>query len=75
MNTRAYLFKSKRLGLDILCLAVETRNIKKEKILNFLKRKLPNYFIPKKTILFKKFPLNQNNKIDRKRIESNFDER
>ena len=75
MNTRAYLFKSKRLGLDILCLAVETRNTKKEKILNFLKRKLPNYFIPKKTILFKKFPLNQNNKIDRKRIESNFDER
>lgn len=75
VNTRAYLFKSKRLGLDILCLAIETRDIKKEKILNFLKRKLPNYFIPKKIILFKTFPLNRNNKIDRKRIESNFNER
>ena len=75
VNTRAYLFKSNRLDTDILCLAIETRKTKKERILNFLKRKLPNYSIPKKTILFKKFPLNQNNKIDRKKMESYFSER
>ena len=40
-----------------------------ENILKYLKKKLPYYSIPKKIICLKKFPLNQNNKIDRNKIE------
>ena len=54
-------------GTNILCLAIETKNkIQIEKILNFLMKKLPRYSIPKRILFFKQFPLNHNNKIDKK---------
>ena len=66
----ACLLKMNINGTNILCLAIETKNkIQIEKILNFLKKKLPRYSIPKRILFFKQFPLNHNNKIDKKKIE------
>ena len=55
---------------NILCLAIDAKKqFKIETILNLLKKKLPSYSIPKRIIFFNKFPLNYNNKIDKKKIE------
>ena len=57
-------------GLKILCLAIETNiKISKNLILNKLKKNLPTYSLPKKLIFYKKFPLNINDKINKKKIE------
>ena len=57
-------------GLKILCLAIETNiKINKNLILNKLKKNLPTYSLPKKIIFYKKFPLNINYKINKKKIE------
>ncbi len=70
------LIKLNFLEIDILCLVIETtKKIKSEKILKFLKKKLPIYSIPKKIVLLKKFPLNQNNKIDRNKIKTILNEK
>ena len=62
--------------IDILCLAIETtKKIKSEGILKFLKKKLPIYSIPKRIVFLKKFPLNQNNKIDRNKIKTLLNEK
>ena len=37
-------------------------------LLNFLKKYLPNYMLPKKIFYLKNFPINQNGKIDRKKL-------
>ena len=64
------LLKVNISGIDFLCLAIENKKkIKLDQIVNLLKEKLPLYSIPKKIIFFKKFPLNQNHKIDRGKIE------
>ena len=56
--------------INFLCLAIENKKkIKLDEIITILKRKLPLYSIPKKIIFFKNFPLNQNNKVDRRKIE------
>lgn len=68
--TNSCLIKTSIFDIDILCLAIETKKkINHEKIIEFLKRKLPSYSLPKKVIPLKKFPLNQNNKIDRNKIK------
>lgn len=55
---------------SILCLFVETnKKINTTKILKFLKEKIPTYSIPKRIISIKKFPLNQNNKVDKNKIK------
>ena len=57
-------------GLKTLCLAVEINGkISKYLILNKLKKNLPSYSLPKKIIFYKKFPLNINHKINKKKIE------
>ena len=57
-------------GLKTLCLAIETnKKIKKNLVLNKLKKNLPLYSLPKKIIFYKKFPLNINFKINKKKIE------
>lgn len=74
--TNSCLLKTSIFNINILCLAIETnKKINHEKIINFLKKKLPNYSLPKKIILLKKFPLNQNNKIDRNKIKLIIDEK
>ena len=68
--TNSCLFISNTNGINILCLAIESKKkIDTGTIIFFLRTKLPNYSIPKKIIFIKKFPLNQNNKIDRKKIK------
>ena len=74
--TNSCLLKTSIFNINILCLAIETnKKINHEKIINFLKKKLPNYSLPKKIISLKKFPLNQNNKIDRNKIKLIIDEK
>ena len=64
------LIKQTIMDIDILCLAIEAnKRIKTENIINFLKNKIPAYALPKKIIIFKKFPLNQNSKVDRNKIK------
>ena len=47
--TNSCLLKTSIFNINILCLAIETnKKIKHEKIINFLKKKLPNYSLPKK---------------------------
>lgn len=46
---------------------------KSEEIREALREFLPGYMIPKKIIFVKKFPLNQNDKVDRKKLEQELD--
>ena len=74
--TNSCLLKTSIFNINILCLVIETsKKINHEMIINFLKKKLPNYSLPKKIISLKKFPLNQNNKIDRNKIKFIIDEK
>ena len=66
----ACLMKINIKHANILCLVIDTKKqFKIETILNLLKKKLPSYSIPKRIFFFNKFPLNHNNKIDKKKIE------
>ena len=55
-----------------ICAAIESNKISENKIIKNLKNKLSNYMIPKKILIFKKFPINKNNKIDRTAIKKFF---
>ncbi len=57
----------------IIYAAVEGRKLNKNKIINKLRTKLPNYMIPKEVRIFNKFPVNKNNKLDRVTIKKMFD--
>ena len=66
-----FVLSIKKDGTNILSLAVETnKRISIEKIKNKLKTNLPSYFIQKIIKFFKKFILNLNYKIDRKKIKN-----
>lgn len=74
--TNSCLIKLNISGINILCLVIESKKkINYENILKYLRKSLPSYSIPKKIILLKKFPLNQNNKIDRKKIQKLINEK
>ena len=64
----------KKNHINELCLAVETYTSKN--IINEIKKKLmknlPLYSLPKKILIFKKFPLNNNNKIDKNKLKKIF---
>ena len=52
-----------------LCLALETKKkISVDKVRKKLKNNLPLYSVPKKIFFFKKFPLNLNGKVDKKKL-------
>ena len=52
-----------------LCLAIESKKLLSiDKIKKKLRNNLPLYSVPKKIYFFKKFPLNKNGKVDRKKI-------
>ncbi len=53
-------------------IAIESVKFDYESLLQYLKIKMPNYMIPTKLIFLEKFPLNSNQKIDRKEIKSLF---
>ena len=53
-------------------LAIESVKFDYGSLLQYLKIKMPNYMIPTKLIFLEKFPLNSNQKIDRKEIKSLF---
>ena len=57
-------------GFKLLCLAIETKKkISKNSVIKKLKTNLPTYCLPKKIVFYKKFPLNINDKINKKKIE------
>ena len=53
-------------------IAIESVKFDYGSLLQYLKIKMPNYMIPTKLIFLEKFPLNSNQKIDRKEIKSLF---
>lgn len=53
-------------GIFEICLFVEKNNKTKEDLNSYLKKKLPNYMLPKGIIVLDKFPLNNYDKINRK---------
>lgn len=57
---------------QFICAAIEGNKIKDKEILNYLRKKLPVYMIPKQIQIFNKFPLNKNFKIDRLKIKNSF---
>ena len=44
------------------------KKVKIQQINSFLKKNLPNYMIPSKIILQKKFPMGKSGKIDKKKL-------
>ena len=74
--TNSLAFSNNYYDQKILCLAIESRkNISFEKVKKILTLNLPIYSIPKKIKFFKRFPVNINFKIDRKKIKKMFDEK
>ena len=61
------LTKNNEIGI-----ALESTKFNYSNLLKYLKTKMPNYMIPTKLIFLTKFPLNSNQKIDRKEIKSFF---
>lgn len=67
-NSSVFAQINKNLTKD-LCLAIETKQkISIEKVRRKLKINLPLYSVPKKIFLIKKFPLNSNGKVDKKKL-------
>lgn len=66
-NSIVFLEHNKRM--KNLCLAIESKKLLSiDKIKKKLRNNLPLYSVPKKIYFFKKFPLNKNGKVDRKKI-------
>ena len=64
-----FIGKTKNSEIGI---AIESAKFDYGSLLEYLKIKMPNYMIPSKLIFLDKFPLNSNQKIDRKEIKSLF---
>ncbi len=71
VNVAAIAYKN-RVGETDLGMVVESEDCNVEKLINYMKTKLPNYMIPVSVKLVKEFPLNKNGKIDRKVLEQLF---
>jgi amino acid adenylation domain-containing protein len=56
-------------GNTELSLFVEHEEINQADLIDYMKSKLPHYMIPTKIILEKRFPLNSNSKVDKKRLK------
>ena len=67
INTYIHIRNKDSYNKQIIAV-VETLKKIKEKIFEFLKKRLPNYMLPKEIIFVKKFPKNKNGKIDRVKI-------
>lgn len=66
-NSIVFLEHNKRM--KNLCLAIESKKfLSIDRIKKKLKNNLPIYSVPKKIYFFKKFPLNRNGKVDKKKI-------
>ena len=71
INVIAIAFTGKTKNSEI-GIAIESIKFDYKSLLEYLKIKMPNYMIPSKFIFLEKFPLNSNQKIDRKEIKSLF---
>ena len=71
INVIAIEFTGKTKNSEI-GIAIESAKFEYGGLLEYLKIKMPNYMIPSKLIFLEKFPLNSNQKIDRKEIKSLF---
>ena len=71
INVIAIEFTGKTKNSEI-GIAIESVKFDYRSLLDYLKIKMPNYMIPSKLIFLEKFPLNSNQKIDRKEIKSLF---
>lgn len=57
-------------GTNEIALIIEGETIDTNDLFNYLKTKLPNYMIPTKTFFLPKLPLNDNGKLDRKKLKT-----
>ncbi|MDR3627029.1 MAG: AMP-binding protein [Ignavibacteriaceae bacterium] len=56
------------LGITQIHLFIENFQDQKDKLLEFLKTKIPHYMLPSKITIVNSFPLNANGKVDRKAL-------
>ena len=69
VNNSAVFTQINKSKTKDLCLALETKKkISVDKVRKKLKNNLPLYSVPKKIFFFKKFPLNLNGKVDKKKL-------
>lgn len=63
-----------KLGNTEIGLAIESEGFDTQPVLNYIKSKLPPYEVPTKVMFFTRFPLNNNGKLDRKKITNYFEQ-
>ena len=61
-----------KLGNTEIGMAVEGEEFDTKDVIDYIKSKLPPYEVPTKILFFTQFPLNNNGKLDRKRISEEF---
>ena len=72
--TNCFVFVKEISDYDkIICASVETSKLKTNKIESHLKKYIPNYMLPKNIKIFKRFPTNKSNKVDKYKIKTTFD--
>ena len=61
-----------KMGNTEIGLAIEGKEFDSKPVIEFIKSKLPPYEVPTKVLFFERFPLNNNGKLDRKKITEKF---
>lgn len=61
-----------KIGNTEIGLAIEGKEFDTHNVIDYIKSKLPPYEVPTKIMFFNTFPLNNNGKLDRKRIAEEF---
>jgi acyl-CoA ligase (AMP-forming) (exosortase A-associated) len=60
------------LGQAILLLAVKSKDISENDLLRYCQKELPNFMLPKQILFVESLPRNQNGKIDRKNLATEY---
>lgn len=61
-----------KLGNTEIGMAIEGKEFDTNDVIDYIKSKLPPYEVPTKVMFFDRFPLNNNGKLDRKKIAEKF---
>ena len=69
VNAIALPFETK-IGMTSIALFIEGTKFNEDDLLGYLRLKMPQYMIPSKLFFIEKFPLNSNEKVDRKQLKT-----
>lgn len=61
-----------KLGNTEIGMSIEGKEFDTKDVIDYIKSKLPPYEVPTKVMFFDRFPLNNNGKLDRKKIAETF---